>query len=46
MWVISIDTFVIADMHHNKIPPVIAQYTLLDEIEVPIKVAPHGNSTN
>ena len=32
-------------MHHNKIPLVIVQYTFSDGIEVPIKVAPHGNST-
>ena len=32
-------------MHHNRIPLVIVQYTFSDGIEVPIKVAPHGNST-
>ena len=36
---------VILDMHHNKIPLVIVLYTFSDGIEVPIKVAPHGNST-
>ena len=32
-------------MQNNNIPHMIVQYTFSDGIEMPIKVAPHGNST-